>query len=261
MPKLKKKTIIIFILIVIALYVIVEVIPPLTGALASTEVLEYGKLKVSSVEDCWIVRDETVYKADRTGGIKVFSGEGTLIKKGSKVMRYDSSADENKGDDEGSSSYKEFRDRLGDDMIAEKDGKSDRKGLFSFYIDGYESYLTPDKINKLKEDELLNIGSVPEKVERSSAAKGDPIFKIADNSVWYLVCWIDEGEIARFEKDKHVKVKLEDSTIEAKVDRIKQAGDKWFLVLSTNRYFRLVADKISTLPTPDFGGNFRSYLL
>lgn len=257
MPKLKKKTILIFILIVIALYVIVEVIPPLTGALASTEVLEYGKLKVSSTEDCWIVRDETVYKADRTSGIKVFAGEGTLIKKGSTVMQYTSSKkeseDSNESGDEGSSAYKEFRDRLGDDMVAEKDGKSDRKGLFSFYIDGYESYLTPDRINKFKEDEMLNIGSVPEKVERSSAAKGDPIFKIADNSIWYLVCWIDEGEIARFEKDKQVKVKLEDSTIEAKVDRIKQAGDKWFLVLSTNRYYkdflklrRLEAEIIST---------------
>ena len=200
MPKLKKKTILIFILIVIALYVIVEVIPPLTGALASTEVLEYGKLKVSSTEDCWIVRDETVYKADRTSGIKVFAGEGTLIKKGSKVMQYTSSKEESEDSNES-----------GDE------------------------------------------GSVPEKVERSSAAKGDPIFKIADNSIWYLVCWIDEGEIARFEKDKQVKVKLEDSTIEAKVDRIKQAGDKWFLVLSTNRYYkdflklrRLEAEIIST---------------
>ena len=86
MPKLKKKTILIFILIVIALYVIVEVIPPLTGALASTEVLEYGKLKVSSTEDCWIVRDETVYKTPETGTMKIYAAESTLIKRGSRIL-------------------------------------------------------------------------------------------------------------------------------------------------------------------------------
>lgn len=238
MPKLKRKTIIIFILVVIALYVITEVIPPLTGALASTEVLEYGKLKVSSVEDCWIVRDETVYKADRTGDIKISAGEGTLIKKGARILEYKDQKEENAEKKKGSSAYKDLIDRLGDAMVAEKDGKSDRKGLFTYYVDGYEGFLTPDKLKKLKENEMMSISGVPESLERTSADAGDPIYKIADNSLWYLVCWIDEGDIARFEKDKLVKVKMPEGTIEAKVYYLRQDGEKWLLILSTNRYYK-----------------------
>ena len=239
MPKLKKKTVIIFILAVILLYVIVEVIPPLTGALASTEVLEYGKLKVSDIEDCWIVRDETVYKAPETGTMKVYAGEGTLIKRGSRILDLTSKNSDSKTiGSEGSSAYKGFRNRLGDAMVAEKDGKSDRKGLFSFYVDGYESYLTPGRIKKLTESEIKSVTKKPESLERTDATKGDPIFKIADNSAWYLVCWIDEEKIARFEKNKQVSVRLPGGTIEAKVDQVNEAGSKWQLVLKTNRYYK-----------------------
>jgi putative membrane fusion protein len=123
-------------------------------------------------------------------------------------------------------------------MVAEKDGKSDRKGLFSFYVDGYEAYMTPEKIDGLQESELDGITQRPESLERKETAKGDPIFKIADNSAWYLVCWIDEEKIARYEKDKQVKVKLPKGTIEANVYEVNEAGSKWQLVLKTNRYYK-----------------------
>ena len=238
MPKLKRKTIIIFILAVLGLYLIVEVIPPLTGALASTEILEYGRLKVSDKQECWILRDETVYKADKTGTIKVFAGEGTLLKKGTRIMDFSEKPVKKGKKEEGSSAYKEMVSRMGDAMVAEKDQKSDRKGLFSFYVDGYESFLSPKKMKELTESELKQIKEAPESLERTEVIKGDPIFKIADNSRWYIMCWIDEGKIGRYEKDKAVKVKLPGDTIDAKVYQVNEAGGKWQLILSTNRYYK-----------------------
>lgn len=238
MPKLKRKTIIIFILAVLGLYLIVEVIPPLTGALASTEILEYGRLKVSDKQKCWILRDETVYKAEKTGTMKVFTGEGTLVKKGSKIMDFKEKPVKKGEKEKGDSAYKDLVSRMGKDMVFEKDQKSDRKGLFSFYVDGHEAFLSTKKMKELSESELKQINEEPASLERTDVIKGDPVFKIADNSRWYIVCWIDEGKIGRYEKDKSVKVKLPGGTIDARVYQVNEAGGKWQLILSTNRYYK-----------------------
>lgn len=239
MAKPKKKTILLFIFLVVILYLIVEVIPPLTGALASTEVLEYGRLKVSDECECWIIRDETVYKAAQTGTVKIYTGEGTLVKKGVKLMDFTpSEGGGKKKKEEGDSRFREMKDRLGDSMVTDNDQTSQRKGLFSMYMDGYESYLSPDNMNKLSESELKQVTKTPESLERTGVIKGDPVYKIADNSRWYLICWVEEGKIARYEKNKQVKIKLPKGTIEAKVYSTNKEGNKWQLILSTNRYYK-----------------------
>ena len=86
MPKLRKKTIYTFILVVVALYVVIAVIPAVTGKLTRTEAVTYGELKVSDDVTCYIVRDETVYLAKSAGTMSFKVKEGELVKRGAEVM-------------------------------------------------------------------------------------------------------------------------------------------------------------------------------
>lgn len=237
----KKKTIILFILAVIIMYVVVEVLPTLGGAMADTEVLEYGKLKVSDEVKLYIVRDETVYKAPEDGEIKVFTDEGTLIKRGGKVMDFKDAPKKNdqvkEDDDKGSAINKDIVKRLGDSMVAADKTKSGRKGIFSRYVDGYEGILKPKNIDDLKESDFTGIGQQPEKLDNIVVAKGDPIYKIADNSMWYMVFWIDEDDIGKYEKEKRLSVKLGKTKVDAIVNKVVSEDGKFRVVLRTNRYY------------------------
>ena len=242
MPKLKKSTIIIFILAVIVMYVLVEVLPRVGGALASTEVIEYGKLRVSDEVTGYIVRSETVYSAAETGSVKVFTDEGTLVKKGSKLMDFKKApekADQVKEEsDKGTSEYKDIIKRLGDALVPDKNQKSGRKGIFSLYIDGFEGAFTPKTINELDESDFSQADQPPESLKRENVTKGDPIYKIADNSKWYIVFWIDEEDISKYEKGKTVSVRPDDGKFDATVDNIKSDNGQWKVILRTNRYYK-----------------------
>lgn len=256
MPKLKKRTIILFILAVILMYVLVEVLPRVGGALADTEIIEYGKLRVSDDVEGWIVRDETVYKASGTGNIKVFTDEGTLVKKGSKLMDFKEApkkTDQVKEEsDDGTSRYKDLIKRLGDGLVFEKKQKSGRKGIFSQYVDGYESTFTPKTMKDLSESDYKQADTPPENLARETVTKGDPVYKIADNSAWYIVCWIDEEDISKYEKGKIVSVRPDKGKFDASVNDIKSDDGKWRVILKTNRYYsefmksRLLRAKIVT---------------
>ncbi len=55
MSKFRKKPILIFVIALIALYIIIYIIPKVTGALVSSYTVEYGELKVAdeTQKDIW----------------------------------------------------------------------------------------------------------------------------------------------------------------------------------------------------------------
>ncbi len=238
MARLNKKTVVIFILLVVALYIVIEIIPRVTGALTGTETLEYGQLKVEVPVNAWVARDETVYKATKSGSMKGFADEGTLVKRGSKVVDFTVSEKSSEDQDDGGKRYKGMIQRLGDDLKEDKNQKAQRKGLFSCYIDGYESILSPDGLSKLEYSDVKGIDKQPKDLKRKKAIAGEPIYKIADNSQWYLVFWIEDNDISKFEKGASVKIAFEDDDVEAKVYSIDQDGDRYRTVVSTNRYYK-----------------------
>ena len=241
MARLSKKTIVIFILLVVALYVVIEVVPSVTGALTGTETLEYGELKVSVPVNGWIVRDETVYNASKDGKMKGFADEGTLVKRGSKVVDFTVTDDGEEIDtngDEAGAKYKGIRERLGDDLIADKNQKAQRKGIFSCYIDGYENLLTPGNVKKLTTTDVNGIDDQPKDLKREKARAGEPIYKIADNSSWLMLFWIDDKDVGKFEKGNPVKIAFEDDVIEAKVNSVDQDAKRWRVSVSTSRYYK-----------------------
>ncbi len=56
MSKFRKKPILIFVIALIALYIIIYIIPKVTGALVSSYTVEYGELKVADETQGYLVQ-------------------------------------------------------------------------------------------------------------------------------------------------------------------------------------------------------------
>jgi len=242
MPKLRKKTIYTFILVVVALYVVIAVIPAVTGKLTRTEAVTYGELKVSDDVTCYIVRDETVYLAKSAGTMSFKVKEGELVKRGAEVMNFKTKS-ASKDTTSKSASVSEYN------AILKKLGKkgvvtgtvSKRKGMISFHIDGYEASFTPDTMAKLTYNDVNSVDAEPESLKRAETEKGDPIFKIYDNANWYINAWIDEADISKYEKGNYVTVEIGDAEIKGSIENIVSDGDKWHVIIRTNRYWKDLA--------------------
>ena len=238
MPKPKKRTISIFILAAIALYIVIGVIPTLTGALTRTEILEYGDLKARHEIKCWIIRSETVYSATSKGTVEYKVDEGTLLRKGAKVLGFTPAVSEKEDDAEQGSDQQKYIKRLAGSMISDSKFTAARKGIFTTMIDGYENYFTPENMEKLKYSEVKDIEEPAQNIAREKVTTGEPIYKIADNSEWFLVFWIDSGDIPNYKEGSTVKAELPEGSVSCSIKNILQEGERWRIIARSTSYYK-----------------------
>lgn len=237
MPKLTKKTISIYVLALIALYIVIAVIPGLTGVLKRTEVIEYGKMRISDDVTFHIVRDETVYTSEASGTTNHLVKEGMLIKKGTSIMSV-VAGDDDKKEDAKKSKFKAMLSRLGDGAVPAGDYASQRKGVVSYFVDGYESLFTVAQVKNITFEKAEKASDSPINVNKKTIIKGDPAFKICDNSKWYLLAWIKKESIPKYEVGKEVTIELPKAEVKGMIEDIKADKDQWLVVIGTNRYYK-----------------------
>lgn len=240
MSKLKKKPILVFVILLIVLYAIIYIVPKINGALVSSYVAEYGELKISDETTAYFVRDEKVYGAKINGDTNYFFDQGSLIRKGAKVMQ----VNENNDDAESPSSrYADILSNLGDSLIEKKNYRTNDVGVVSYYVDGYESLITP---KNMKDGDLSFFKKLSQKdvidLKRESVVAGEPIFKIVDRTKWYMVCFIEEEHLDRYEAGTKVKVIFEDGDVSARVYQSEAVGGKGKVILQTDNYYEKFAE-------------------
>ena len=257
MPKKRKRTLLVFALAIIALYVVIGIVPSLTGALTGTELVEFGSLQISDDATCYIIRDETVYTAAETGNMDPYIEEGTQIKKGTDLFAFTATDDvvpeedpaeetdaedadaDAEGDQESTagSKYDRLVRRIKVNIAPDSGFVSQRKGVISYHVDGYEDYFDFDDLDKLSRKNTEALDIEPVDIKRKSCLAGEPIYKISNNSVWYILFWVDQEAISRYETGKTVTAQLRGEDIPATVISIREADDGWQVVLETNRYY------------------------
>lgn len=241
MAKKNRRYVYIFILILIALYIIIYVVPKVTGAFETTEILEAGTLQGTEETVCYFVRDESVYEAGTAGSLKYAIAEGTHVRKGTKVAfltAENRKSDTDKKKKKETSQYEDMITRLSDQVIRTMDCKAQSSGIVSYYIDGYESFFTPDKLESLKYEDVKELEIEAKDTTRKSTLEKEPIFKISDNDNWYLVCWVEAASVARYEVGNSVTIQLAAGDVKATVENIIEAGDQWKIIFRSNRYYK-----------------------
>ncbi len=239
MGKKNRRLVYLFVLALIALYIVIYVVPKVTGALETTEILEAGSLQGTEETTCYFVRDETVYEAGGSAELQYPIAEGTHIRKGTKAVKMteteDSSQDE--GDKEETSKYQGIMDRLGEDAILTTNGKAESSGIFSSHVDGYEAFFTPQSMETMKYEDVQELSIKAEDVKRDESLEGEPIFKISDNDNWYLMCWVEAASIAKYEVGSEMTVQLPAGAVDVTIQDIMEDGERWKILFRSNRYY------------------------
>lgn len=240
MSKLKKKPILLFLIILVVLYAIIYIVPRVSGALVSSYIAEYGELKISDETTAYFVRSEKVYVARANGETNYFFDQGSLVRKDTKVMQVKSGSSESV---EPSRTYAGIIERLGDDVVKNKNYRTKDVGVVSYAVDGYEQIVTPKTMKKadysffkkLSQDDVLDL-------QRDRVIKNEPVFKIVDRTKWYMVCFVDAAHLDRYEKGGHVRVEFEDDYVDTTVYRAEAVGDKAKIILQTDYYYDRFAE-------------------
>ena len=200
--------VLVYLLLCIVLYVCIYVVPKVSDIFVETYVAEYGSLQIGEESEALFVRNERLYTADGGGAIdRVISG-GSLMRKGSRIVTV------------GGQGY-----------------YSGEKGIVSYFYDGLESVLTPDTMATADSSFLQKVKQKPQEGEpdyslrkcvSETASRGDAIFKIVDNSQWYIICWLAKDKAEAYQENSTMLVDfLEgEAPLKMKVSSVTLQGDK-----------------------------------
>lgn len=113
---------------------------------------------------------------------------------------------------------------------------SPESGIISYYIDGYEEILTPQNLANIKYEFIKGIESNSDKLRYDKVIFNQSIFKITDNTAWYIVIITDFEDANSFEIGKKVSVDILESRITGKITDKIQDDTKSFIIVRTNQY-------------------------
>ncbi len=242
MKKNPKRLWVYLIIAIAVLYVIIYVIPTITGALKTTYTTTYGNVEIGDQVTAYIVRDEAVYLAEETGNMTIYSKEGDMVKKGARISKLDKKPMDREEELEAieDSKYGHIMDSLTKGAIKKNTGGiCQQSGVFSQYIDGYEGIITPstmakldlDDMKRIKEDEVVQ---TPD----SRVLRTEPMYKVVSNAKWYIIFWVDNEDAKKYEEYTDVKVNFEDDQVVAVVyKKVKKTDGKTLVILQLNRLY------------------------
>lgn len=202
-----------YLMVIVALYLIIYIYPKVTGALTSTVTLTYGSLKISDDITGYVVRQEQVYTAQQGGAVNYYVPEGTMTRRGVRVLDVQPTGG------------------------AIKSYACPQNGIVSYYIDGEEAFFTPDTMASLTEKQAGEHGDTPENTMRASALSEEPLYKLVQNDVWYVLFWVESGEIADYQVDAEASLELPLDNIKGTIANIVQNDDKWLVILKFDKYY------------------------
>ena len=263
MKKIKKKTIVLFVLVLVVLYSIIYIVPKVSGAMIPSYIAEYGQLKIYDETTAYFVRNETVYLASDTGDINYFFKEGSLVRKGGRIMDVKPNGQTGKTDSEGNpigpgEEYQRILENLGKNAVTREDYRNRNVGIVSYHVDGYEKALTPKNMKKKGESFFKQLSQKDVvSLRRKHVIAGEPVFKIVDRTEWFLVCFVDAVHLERYEVGQRIKVEFEDGELDARVYRASEVGGKAKITLRTDYYYERFAETRvaeATLTTYDENG-------
>ena len=240
-PKKTRRIVACYLAALIILYVVIYVVPKVTDLFETTQVLENGTLVISCDAEGYVVKNETISLADKTGEIEYKIVPGTIIKKGTTVVSF-KSKDTEEEDKSIHGKYESLLEGLGDYSGVKSGEKSPISGILSLNMDGNEKYFAVNNLKNITHDGVkgLDYGTVD--LERGKVIKGEPIFKISDDDNWYVVCWLGKKDAKGYEEGTQVELQLPDGNVSATVESVKKEGREFKVVFYANTYYKTFSE-------------------
>ena len=234
----KKKTMFwgaIYGIALVTVLVIVYVLPSVAGLFDRSYVAKYGNVEVKDETEGYIVRNETVYTAAKSGTVKRYASEGELVKGASKVVKISGEGASNANNEYDSLLKKMKKD---DAVINTDNGNTQHPGYITYRLDGLE-YLNSENIFNMSESQFEKLGkSKLRELADGKVAKGEPIFKVIENGSWWYVFYADADIAKHYVKGQNVKIAVGDKNMNAIIVGMhKGKGKDTRVIIRCRQYF------------------------
>ena len=199
-----------------ALYIYIYVIPDINGALTPTAVLNYESRQLTSDARCIVIRSEQIIKAGEDGTVSYYADENVKTRKGAKAVDVYPS-------DRSVVSY-----------------VLDTTGVVSYYVDGYESYFTPDSMYDIDPSWAMELDVVPDDIVRDKVESGQALYKLVTQDTWYMALIVDDSGAQKFKEGQNITVAFgesEDDQVKSSIISMEQKGTKWLIIAEAKRYY------------------------
>ena len=238
--KKTKKAICIYAAALIILYLVIYILPKVTDVFETTQVLEPGNIKLAYDTTGYFIKEESVGIASETGDIEYLVEVGTAIKRGHELVAV--KRDKDAGDK--TPRFGEYTERLKGYDGLYKSYDAPISGVFSLTVDGYEDYLTPSMVDKVKQETVEHLSYGSAELERKSVIKGEPIYKVTWDDYWYILCWVDEKTAETYTEGRSVILELPEGNVKAKIQSIKKEKDSndYRVVFYLNVYYEALSE-------------------
>ena len=220
----------VFLAAVILLGGIIYIPPLLSNAFARTWIVEYDSIRITEDVHAYFVRTEELFTANDTGDIQYFFEEGTLIRKGTKVLEV----------------------ALGNHTYI-----AGNNGTVSYYSDGLETFFTPERMNDFDANVLAETVIEVTDTKRQSAVPGEVLYKIVDTAEWYVTFFVKPEHITRYEQGKIVTLELPKGGVRGVVESVLEKGDMFQIILRFTRYYEdlcILREVDTQVTTQDYEG-------
>ena len=258
---MRKGIITFFVLALVVLYVIIYLVPGVTGMLDSTYVVEYGVLSIHDDTTGYLIRNEKVYAAESGGMVNRIAAEGELLRGGNRVVDISGVPTAPP-----TQRLTEIKDALSGLMVGLHGNMSQGGGIVSYYVDGFENkintenalYYRKSDLEELSQDKVVALGT--------STTADYPIFKLIDHTSWYLIAYVSKDKASNYVVGRSVDViftKASDTSIEEesepeeddeidesdtygsvemKIVAAEEEGNSVRLVLESDRFFSCLCE-------------------
>ena len=262
--------VIIFAIVVAALYAIIYAAPRIEGFGIKTDVVQYDELPIADTVTALFVRDETLYTAAYSGTPTYMVEDGTKVRAGTQVMYIEpgsgpaSSPDvvisqdtgvpmaaeaarawDGDGENPETATQETVFEALlrtaGADTEVSEGGVSPWTAIVSYCGDGWEKKITPENIMSITRNVFDEAPGESTDLRRDWAWAGEPVYRITNNLLWHIAFWINDADktiIDKYMVGRKVMIDLGTTKVRASVEAVDPRGRDLFIVLRSDMYYK-----------------------
>lgn len=140
--------------------------------------------------------------------------------------------------DKGDSSFKESYVGGGNTKVgAEVNFYSPESGIVTFNSDGLESALTIEKIYNINYEAVIESEVATKSLTSNRITAGNPVYKIVDNSAWFLVSIIEIDDLNLYERNQKLVVDIDGQSLNGVIADVFPSGTKGALIIKLTEQY------------------------
>lgn len=140
--------------------------------------------------------------------------------------------------DKGDSSFKESYVGGGNTKVgAEVNFYSPESGIVTFNSDGLESALTIEQIYNINYEAVIESEVATKSLTSNRIIAGSPVYKIVDNSAWFLVSIIEVNDLNLYERNQKLEVDIDGQRLSGVIADVFPSGSKGALIIKLTEQY------------------------